>query len=152
MKQVFGGTNAIEAHVVSHLLEQHNIATNLTGDYLSGASGELPAGNLSSIWIVNDEDFERARALIEEWEKEQVPLSQHQNKAPDQKSSITPRWFIGLLIGLSSAYIYFQAPAIADKYGNNNDRIVDYKMGTIASAPMSKNGDGKMDIFYAYDK
>lgn len=125
MKQVFGGINAIEAHVVSHLLEQHGIATNLSGDYLSGASGELPAGNLTSVWVMDDKDFDRARELIKEWEEEQAPVPKHKNKTPYKKSSIIPGWFIGLLVGLSISYAYFQIPTISDEYDNNDDGIAD---------------------------
>ncbi|MGH1404804.1 MAG: DUF2007 domain-containing protein [Alphaproteobacteria bacterium] len=80
MKQVFGGTNSVEAHVVSHLLQQHGIATNLTGDYLTGASGELPAMNLSSVWVINDEDFDHARNLIQKWEQDGTSITSSGDK------------------------------------------------------------------------
>ncbi len=151
MKQVFGGINAMEAHVVSHLLEQHGIATNMTGHFLGSASGELPATNLNSVWIVNDDDYDRARELIKGWEEEQPLAPKPEGKALHRKPSFIPGWFIGLLIGLSISYAYFQAPAITDEYDNNSDGKPDafyiYSAhGMLKRTRLDTNFDGVIDI------
>lgn len=66
MKQVFAAGTSLEAHVISHLLEQAGIKTNITGDALAGARGELPAQDLATIWVMDDADYNQARELIKE--------------------------------------------------------------------------------------
>lgn len=67
MKLVFDPRNSVEAHVVSHLLEQAGIPTSISGDYLSGARGEMLAEDQTRVWVIHDEDEQQARALIAEW-------------------------------------------------------------------------------------
>ena len=70
MKQVFWGNTDLESRIIAHLLEDEGIKTNLSGQYLSGASGELPAYNMTRVMILDDEDYDRARSLIEKWQKD----------------------------------------------------------------------------------
>ncbi len=67
MRIVFDPRNSVEAHIVSHLLEQVGIQTMISGDYLSGARGEMLAEDQTRVWVVYDEDEEQAKALIKEW-------------------------------------------------------------------------------------
>ncbi len=67
MRIVFDPRNSVEAHIVSHLLEQAGIETIISGDYLSGARGEMLAEDQTRVWVVYDEDEDQARALIKEW-------------------------------------------------------------------------------------
>jgi len=58
--------NSIEAHSVKILLIGEDIQARVTGDYLQGAMGELPA--LGTLQVqVPAADAERARELIEAW-------------------------------------------------------------------------------------
>ncbi len=67
MRIVFDPRNSVEAHIVSHLLEQAGIETMISGDYLSGARGEMLAEDQTRVWVVYDEDEDQARALIKKW-------------------------------------------------------------------------------------
>lgn len=67
MRLVFDPRNSVEAHIVSHLLEQAGIETMISGDYLSGARGEMLAEDQTRVWVVYDEDEEQAKTLIKEW-------------------------------------------------------------------------------------
>ena len=67
MKLVFDPRNSVEAHIVSHLLEQAGIPTSISGDYLSGARGEMLAEDQTRVWVLDDEDEHRALTLIAEW-------------------------------------------------------------------------------------
>ncbi len=69
MKQVFSSLNNLEAHVISHLLEAEGIKTSISGEYLSGARGELAAQDQGCVWVMQDEDYQRARDIILELEK-----------------------------------------------------------------------------------
>jgi len=65
---VYHPLNSIEAHSVKILLIGEGIEARVTGDYLQGAMGELPA--LGTLGVqVPDADAERARELIEAWEQ-----------------------------------------------------------------------------------
>lgn len=67
MKQIFSAYTIIEAHIVAGLLEQHGIDCHVSGHYLQGAVGELPAGDFAHI-TVEEADIERAEKLIKDYE------------------------------------------------------------------------------------
>lgn len=68
MVTVYHPLNSIEAHLVKILLAGEAIEAQVRGDYLQGAMGELPA--LGTLQVqVNESDESRARAIIEEWQR-----------------------------------------------------------------------------------
>ncbi|WP_394241687.1 DUF2007 domain-containing protein [Halopseudomonas laoshanensis] len=56
-----------EAQLLQHLLKDHHIGCYLSGQYLQGAMGELPALDLLGIWVAA-EDLGLARELISDWQ------------------------------------------------------------------------------------
>ena len=72
MKQAYQAANPVDAQLVTDLLASEGIAAFTQGQYLSGAVGELPAGELLRVWVP-DEELERAREVIARRE-ELVPL------------------------------------------------------------------------------
>ena len=46
MTIVYAATNAVEAHMIVHLLQQSEIEAHIDGEHLQGAVGELPAATL----------------------------------------------------------------------------------------------------------
>jgi predicted metal-dependent HD superfamily phosphohydrolase len=72
MKQAYHAANPVDAQLVVDLLASEGIAAFTQGQYLFGAVGELPAGELLRVWVA-DEDVDRARAGIAGRES-QVPL------------------------------------------------------------------------------
>lgn len=71
MKQVYAPANVAEAHMLVHMLGEHDILAHIHGEALQGGVGELPAGLLQV--AVADEDYDEARRLIEAWEKSDTP-------------------------------------------------------------------------------
>lgn len=67
MKIVFDAANSIEAHIVLGLLRQQGIEGRVSGEYLQGAMGELPAFGLVKV-LVTDEDYEPAARIIADWQ------------------------------------------------------------------------------------
>ena len=65
MKQAYHAANPVDAQLVVDLLASEGIDAFTQGQYLSGAIGELPAGEVLRVWVA-DEDLDRARALIAE--------------------------------------------------------------------------------------
>ena len=66
MKTVLHALNSVEANLVKGLLQSEGIPSSVLGEFLQGAIGELPATGLIRV-VVNEEDYERARRIIEDW-------------------------------------------------------------------------------------
>ena len=57
----------MEAHILLGLLNQVGIAGTVTGEYLQGAMGELPAFGLVKIHV-DEADYVKAREIVAEWQ------------------------------------------------------------------------------------
>ena len=66
MKTVLHALNSLEAHVIKGLLESEGIASNIQGEFLQGAMGELPANGLIRV-VVDEDDYEQASDVINNW-------------------------------------------------------------------------------------
>lgn len=65
MKIIYRAENIIDANLVKNALASEDILAFVSGEYLTGAAGELPVGNLVTV-MVADEDVERARRVAGE--------------------------------------------------------------------------------------
>ena len=65
MKIVYQAENILDAHLVKGALEHHGVPAFVTGEYLTGALGELPAHGLVAI-MVPDDHVEAAAAFLKE--------------------------------------------------------------------------------------
>jgi hypothetical protein len=63
MKIVYQAENILDAHLVKGALEHHGIPAYVTGHYLTGGIGELPAHGLVAI-IVADDHVPAAQAFL----------------------------------------------------------------------------------------
>ncbi len=70
MQPLYQARDRIEAQLLRDFLDRHSIETLVFGDYLSGAVGELPADIYPTLWLINDADLERARALLMRFQSE----------------------------------------------------------------------------------
>jgi hypothetical protein len=64
MKIVYRAENIIDANLVKGSLALDGIAAFVSGEYLTGAIGELPYWNLVNV-MVADEDIERAAPIVQ---------------------------------------------------------------------------------------
>jgi hypothetical protein len=71
MTSVYEASLSVEAHMIKHLLEQGGLKAFVQGEYLQGAMGELPVTGLVRV-MVNDEDYQEAREIIELWESSEI--------------------------------------------------------------------------------
>jgi hypothetical protein len=62
MKIVYRAENIIDANLVKGVLELEGISAFVSGEYLTGAAGELPCWNLVAV-MVADHDVERAAPI-----------------------------------------------------------------------------------------
>lgn len=67
MRKLYEAADRIEAQMLRDHLQGEGIASVLLGDALSGAAGELPANIFPTLWLVKDEQYQRARRLIQEF-------------------------------------------------------------------------------------
>ncbi|HYM34657.1 MAG TPA: DUF2007 domain-containing protein, partial [Steroidobacteraceae bacterium] len=93
MKCVYEAANGVEAHMVANMLEQHGIKTRIDGEYLTSGVGELPAAGLVRV-MAEERDFDRARAIIRDWEKKSPP----DKNARVSKRQLGPIWFLSGVI------------------------------------------------------
>ena len=68
MKRVYIARGTAEAHLVRAFLEAEGIEAIVRGEHLSAIFGGIPIDkdSLPSVWIVDDADYDRAAALVEE--------------------------------------------------------------------------------------
>lgn len=68
MKIVYKARDITEAHIVSGMLQANGIEAHVGGHYLQGGIGDLAALDFANVQVA-DEDIDRARSLIAEYEK-----------------------------------------------------------------------------------
>ncbi|MGH8771172.1 MAG: DUF2007 domain-containing protein [Burkholderiales bacterium] len=65
MKRVYCAANLPDAHLVLHVLTAEGIAARVFNENLQGGLGEIPfTHTYPEVWIEDDSDFPRARALV----------------------------------------------------------------------------------------
>lgn len=64
MKIIYRAENIIDAHLVRNALANEGIDAFVSGEYLTGAIGELPAWNLVAV-MVAECDVERATPIVQ---------------------------------------------------------------------------------------
>ena len=63
MRVVYEAENIIDAHLVKGLLEQDGVPAFVSGDFLTGALGELPAMGLVTVSVPESEFAQAGRIL-----------------------------------------------------------------------------------------
>ena len=171
MKQVYSVYNSAEAHIIKHYLEQNDVVAHIHGESLTGAVGGIAADDHIKI-MVADEDVDKARKLIAEWEDAVAPDETAQSaaiaKAKDTTNNIIILLAIGVLIGWFAHSIFVSiGPKFSQRFGEvyeskidsnrdgKDDYIAIYKdehSMTPISTKADDNFDGKFDVFSQYDE
>jgi hypothetical protein len=97
MRRIYEAANAIEAHMIVHLLGQAGIEGRVEGEYLQGGIGELPAVGRVGV-AVPEEQAERARAIVVEWERSAPPPDANVTARPSPARDLAVFAF-GVLVG-----------------------------------------------------
>ncbi|MDH5667451.1 MAG: DUF2007 domain-containing protein [Nitrospira sp.] len=67
MKQVFVSQHLVEAEMRKEQLEQAGIRCMIKNQRASGLAGEIPFAEVfPEIWVLDDQDYDRARQVIED--------------------------------------------------------------------------------------
>ena len=72
MQIVYRANDIAEAHLVSGMLGAQGIESFVAGHYLQGAIGEIGVADTALV-RVRDEDFEQAKAIVEQYDAELQP-------------------------------------------------------------------------------
>ncbi|MGA9422531.1 MAG: DUF2007 domain-containing protein [Rhodanobacteraceae bacterium] len=65
MQIVYRAANIIDAHLVKNALAQEGIPAYVSGEYLTGGVGQLPASDFVAVMVAKV-DFERAQTVSRE--------------------------------------------------------------------------------------
>lgn len=68
MKKIYDAANITEAHIVTGMLRANGIDAHMSGHYLQGGVGELAVQGFAAV-LVNDDEEQQARVLIDEYER-----------------------------------------------------------------------------------
>jgi predicted metal-dependent HD superfamily phosphohydrolase len=68
VKQAYHAANPVDAQLAVDLLASEGIQAHVQGNFLAGAAGELPVGELLRVWVA-EADVARAKALLAERER-----------------------------------------------------------------------------------
>jgi Putative prokaryotic signal transducing protein len=76
MKRVFTATTmSADQEIVKGLLDEAGIPSMIRNEHLAMALGELADGS-PEIWILNDEDYPRAKEIVDDLRKSNVETAQ----------------------------------------------------------------------------
>jgi hypothetical protein len=64
MTPLYQARDRIEAQLLCDFLDRHLVSSVVLGDYLSGAAGGLPVDICPTVWIIDDDRYERGRELL----------------------------------------------------------------------------------------
>ncbi|HET7843657.1 MAG TPA: DUF2007 domain-containing protein [Xanthomonadales bacterium] len=67
MRAVYQAENILDAHLVRGALEAQGLRAFVTGEFLTGAAGQLPAAGLVAV-LVADDEFAAAEQVVAEIE------------------------------------------------------------------------------------
>jgi hypothetical protein len=158
MRTVFEPSNALEGHMLQDLLQQRGISSRLDGAQLQGGVGELPAAGLVRL-VVDDEDYELARAVVADWESVAGPDPVPAPQAPASSSLVAA--LAGVVLGVTGSYFFFKAPVSSDQdavtrieyfhSGSSSPTRIDYfELGKLKTAEIDTDRDGRLDLRHRY--
>ena len=127
-EKVYECTLAVEAHMICDLLSQAGISARVDGEFLQGASGEIPLGNAIKV-RVDPARVAEAREVIADWEKLQ-PAEATALPQPKRSRLTSPLWFFaGVMVGIALVFaVFHQRLSTADfEEDRNEDGRIDFR-------------------------
>lgn len=106
MRSVFEASTGLDAHMILNLLQTYGIPGRIEGEYLQGGVGELQAIGLVRV-LVSEQDYTRAREIIDEWESIQPPLDSSKTEARPSGSLL---FIIGFIAGAAAMFWILKGP------------------------------------------
>ncbi len=162
-RSVYEAANSVEANLIKNLLEQAAVPSRVDGEYLQGGIGEIQAHGLVRV-VVNDEDYERARAVIDDWNATEVASEAEPDPQPGTliskpKTNKLGVWLIGFLcgIGVAMGHAYLnRPPAFYNGIDHNGDGELDefwhFENSLLTRSEQDRNFDGSIDLVWHFDR
>lgn len=174
MKIVYHAESAVDAQLVADLLNGNDIFAQVRGGQMQGAVGEAPAMGNVKVWV-HDEDYERGRELIEQWQNASISDDGFEKDDENTDYRHKPKsvsYFKNAVIFAGGAILALAAqkywpgnlnmsPTLTDTgavfkidvdYDGNDDQIFYYdNYGVITEFHMDQNFDGEVDAITRYD-
>jgi hypothetical protein len=153
MQTIYQPANQIEAQLVVDLLESEGIHAIISGSFLTGAIGDLPAGGLVRI-MVDDDDAERAREIMdgsvfEENSPKRAATSLPASGPSSWLAKVVLALVAGGAIGYGIAFWHYRLPFESDRLDFDHNGIVDsvnqYQGELLVRILDDRNEDGKTD-------
>ena len=106
MITIYQANSSIDAKLIQDQLGFADIPSHIMGDLLQGGVGELQPQGLVKV-MVDEEDFEKAREVVERWEGEIVVNTDNNSNSTIKSKTIKPRIFaIILFLIFLFTYLY----------------------------------------------
>ncbi len=155
MKTLYEAANGLEVHMLADVLKQEGIRAQVMGSYLPGALGELPAAGLVRL-LVEDEDFEPARSVIERWEATQAPEPAKAGGVAERRGAPWSWGLGGLVLGAGLCVAVLRVPVQEDGIDHNRDGVLDERWeyslsGVAVGAEVDRNFDSRTDLRLRYN-
>ena len=64
MRKIYIAANLPDAHIVLNLVERAGIRTCVTNANVQSVIGEVPVNLYPEVWVMDDEDYVRARKIV----------------------------------------------------------------------------------------
>lgn len=109
--------------MLQDVLKQQGLAALVLGEHLQGGVGELPAAGLVRL-VTDDQDAERARQLIAQWEATQP---REPTPALPQRAGSRAKWFLlGVLVGAAAVFSVLRPAAKVGGIDQQRDDLRDH--------------------------
>ena len=108
MKIVYRAGGVTEAEIVNGMLLANDIEAHVSGFYLQGGIGELAPTDLAKVHVP-DEDAQRAREIIREYEGNQSdPVNTGtEAETENRKSASAPKFLLTIIIVIAISILSF---------------------------------------------
>ncbi|WP_080522567.1 putative signal transducing protein [Methyloprofundus sedimenti] len=106
MKIVYRAGDITEAEIVKGMLLANDIDAHVSGYYLQGGIGELAPIDLAKVHVHND-DFEKAREIIREYEGNQSEHTSRQNGSENSQSTPAYKFLVTIIVAIAISILSF---------------------------------------------
>jgi hypothetical protein len=152
MREVYEAANTLEAHMLAGYLAQLGIAAHVAGEHLQSAAGEIPVAGLARLQVA-DEDYERAREAIAEWERAQ-PAPESEPVSGGRRRTSWGAVILAFLAGVLLAWVVL-GKTVSRFVDYNQDGLPEeehfYRQDVLERSEYDRNHDEQPDEIYYFD-
>jgi hypothetical protein len=106
MRIVYRAGSITEAEIIKGMLLSNDIEAYVSGFYLQGGIGEIAPTDLAKVHVPDD-DYERAREVVLEYEGNQVEITNPNHEFTNMESTRTKRILITIIMVVAISILSF---------------------------------------------